>query len=41
MRDSIAKKHIHLQYYIFVDDAVGRRLRDVLIDKSKEGVEVR
>ena len=36
-----AKKHIHLQYYIFVDDAVGRLIRDVLIDKSKEGVEVR
>ncbi len=36
-----AKKHIHLQYYIFTDDSVGRLIRDVLIDKSKEGVEVR
>ncbi len=36
-----AKEHIHLQYYIFEDDAVGRLVRDVLIDKAKEGVEVR
>lgn len=36
-----AKEHIHLQYYIFVDDAVGRIVRDVLIDKAKEGVEIR
>jgi Phosphatidylserine/phosphatidylglycerophosphate/cardiolipin synthases and related enzymes len=36
-----AKKHIHLQYYIFLDDAVGRLIRDVLIDKAKEGVEIR
>ncbi|NDV57132.1 cardiolipin synthase [Bacteroides sp. 519] len=36
-----AKQHIHLQYYIFLDDAVGRLIRDVLIDKAKEGVEVR
>ena len=36
-----AKKHIHLEYYIFEDDAVGRLVRDVLIDKVKEGIEVR
>lgn len=36
-----AKKHIHFEYYIFIDDAIGRLIRDVLIDKSKEGVEVR
>lgn len=36
-----ARKHIHLQYYIFTNDAVGRLVRDVLIDKAKEGVEIR
>lgn len=36
-----AKHHIHLEYYIFEDDAVGRLVRDVLIDKAKEGVQIR
>lgn len=36
-----AKHHIHLEYYIFEDDAVGRLVRDILIDKAKEGVQVR
>ena len=36
-----AKHHIHLEYYIFEDDAVGRLVRDILIDKAKEGVRVR
>ena len=36
-----AKHHIHLQSYIFEDDAVGRLVRDALIDKVREGVEVR
>lgn len=36
-----AKHHIHLEYYIFEDDAVGRLVRDILIDKAKEGVEIR
>ncbi|WP_321333165.1 cardiolipin synthase [uncultured Bacteroides sp.] len=38
---SRAKRHIHLEYYIFEDDAVGRLVRDMLIDKVREGVEVR
>ncbi|MFA6873338.1 MAG: cardiolipin synthase [Bacteroidaceae bacterium] len=38
---SKAKSYIHLQYYIFEDDAVGRLIRDLLIDKSREGVEVK
>lgn len=38
---SQARHHIHLEFYIFDDDAVGRLLRDLLIDKVKEGVEVR
>lgn len=36
-----AKHHIHLEFYIFEDDAVGRLVRDALIDKAHEGVEVR
>ena len=38
---SQAKHHIHLQFYIFEDDAVGRLVRDALIDKAQEGIEVR
>ena len=37
----LAKYHIHLEYYIFENDAVGRLVRDVLVAKAKEGVEVR
>ncbi|HZH59545.1 MAG TPA: cardiolipin synthase [Metabacillus sp.] len=36
-----AKHHIHLEYYIVRDDQVGQELKNVLIDKAKEGVEVR
>lgn len=36
-----ARHHIHLQYYIFCDDRTGRDLRDLLIRKAHEGVEVR
>ena len=36
-----ARNHIHLEYYIFENDAVGRLIRDVLADKAKEGVKIR
>ncbi len=36
-----ATHHIHLEFYIFENDPVGRLLRDLLIDKAREGVEVR
>mgnify|MGYP001005912447 CR=1 FL=1 len=36
-----AKQHIHMEYYIFEDDAIGRMVRDVLIEKASHGVEVR
>lgn len=36
-----AKHHIHLEFYVFENDAVGRLLRDLLIDKAREGVSVR
>lgn len=36
-----AKKHIHIEYYIYEDDVIGNELKDLLIQKAKEGVEVR
>jgi len=36
-----AKHHIHLEYYIYEDDIIGKRIKDILIRKAKEGVEVR
>ena len=36
-----AKEHIHLQFYIFENDELGTRLRDALVLKAREGVEVR
>jgi len=36
-----ARHHIHLQYYIIEGDATGRRLRDALEAKAREGVRIR
>lgn len=36
-----AKHHIHLEYYIVEDDTIGNYLRELLIQKAREGVEVR
>lgn len=36
-----AQHHIHLEYYIFEDDAVGRLVKDLLTDKVRQGVEVK
>ena len=36
-----AKDHIHVQFYIFKDDPTGRLLRDLLIDRARQGVKVR
>ncbi|HIY87654.1 MAG TPA: cardiolipin synthase [Candidatus Bacteroides pullicola] len=36
-----AQGHIHIESYIFEDDAIGRMVRDVLIEKARTGVEVR
>ena len=42
LRDiSQARHHIHLDTYIFEDDALGFLVSDALIAKAKEGVEVR
>ncbi len=38
---SAAKHHIHLEYYIVENGEIGNRLRELLIEKSKEGIEVR
>lgn len=36
-----AKDHIHIQFYIFRDDKAGHRVREALMAKAAEGVEVR
>lgn len=38
---SRARHHIHLEFYIFEDDEVGRRIYDALAQKVREGVQVR
>jgi cardiolipin synthase len=36
-----AKHHIHMEYYIYEDDEIGKEIEQVLIQKAKEGVDVR
>ncbi len=36
-----AKQHIHIDSFIFRDDALGKLIADALIDKARVGVEVR
>ena len=36
-----ARSHIHIDMYIIADDALGLLVADALIDKAREGVEVR
>jgi cardiolipin synthase len=36
-----AKHHIHIEYYIFEDDEIGNQIKDILIQKAQEGVQVR
>lgn len=38
---SKAKHHIHLEYFIVRNDRIGEKLKNLLIEKSKAGVEVR
>jgi cardiolipin synthase len=38
---SHAKRSIHIEYYIWEDDATGRRLRDLLVERAQAGVAVR
>ena len=37
----VAKNHIHIEYYIFKSDNIGMEIMDILIEKVKEGVQVR
>jgi cardiolipin synthase len=36
-----AYHHIHIQYYIFEDDTIGRKIQSLLIQKAKQGVKIR
>ncbi|MBL8260576.1 MAG: cardiolipin synthase [Candidatus Competibacteraceae bacterium] len=36
-----ATHHVHLEYYIWQPDGIGTRLRDLLIEKARAGVQVR
>jgi cardiolipin synthase len=36
-----AKESIHLEYYIVKDDETGKKLKDLLVKKAKEGVEIK
>jgi cardiolipin synthase len=36
-----AKHHVHLEYYIWEPDTIGTRLRDLLIERAKAGLEIR
>lgn len=36
-----AEHHIHLEYYIFEEDTIGREIMEVLKQKARDGVEVR
>ncbi|MCO5240796.1 MAG: cardiolipin synthase [Chitinophagaceae bacterium] len=36
-----ARHHIHIEYYIYEDDEIGNTIADALIQKVKDGVEVR
>ena len=36
-----AKHHIHIEYYIFDEDEIGSQILAILVDKAKQGIEVR
>lgn len=36
-----AVHHIHIEYYIYRDDEIGRQIKDILIQKAKDGIKVR
>lgn len=38
---SKAKSHIHIEFFILRNDNIGQKLKNLLIEKAKEGVEVR
>jgi cardiolipin synthase len=36
-----ARHHIHIQYYIYENDNIGNQIKDILLQKASEGVQVR
>ena len=38
---SKARDHIHLEYYVYEDDTIGNKIKDILIQKASQGLEVR
>ena len=36
-----ARRHVHLEYYIFEPDHTGTRIRDALVERAKAGIKVR
>ncbi len=36
-----ARHHLHLEFYIWSDDCTGRRIRDLLTERARAGIEVR
>lgn len=36
-----AKRHIHIEYYIFEDGEIGEQIKNILLQKVQEGVKVR
>ena len=36
-----AKHHIHIEYYIFENDVIGNKVKDILLRKAAEGVKIR
>ena len=36
-----AKHHIHIEYYIYEQDEIGEQIENILIEKAREGVQVR
>lgn len=36
-----ARDHVHLEYYIYMPDGCGTRLRDALVERARAGVKVR
>lgn len=36
-----AKHHIHIEYYIYEDDVIGKQIEEILIERATNGVKVR
>ena len=36
-----AEDHIHMEYYVYEDDNIGNKIKDILIEKAIQGLEVR